>query len=243
MALIGYARVSSEDQSLEVQIKQLTDAGCELVFAEKKSGTGTLERAELARCLQYVRNGDVLMVTRIDRMARSMRDFFKTLGDLSDREVAFRCLLQPEIDTTTTNGRLITGILAAIAEFETAVRAERQREGIEAAKAKGVYKTRKGDHPAGRMAHASRLLRKGATYRQTTEATGIPGPTLRRRFPGYNVKAPYRNGRSARENRVMPGMEALVPTHHTPTKAGGKKTTPENKPAKRGLFGLLPFGS
>jgi DNA invertase Pin-like site-specific DNA recombinase len=189
MPLIGYARVSSEDQSLDIQIKQLTDAGCVKVFSEKKSGTNLKDRSELAKCLQYVRDGDVLMVTRIDRMARSMADFFKTLAELKEKGTEFRCLLQPEIDTTTVNGRLVTGILAAIAEFETAVRKERQREGIDAARARGVYsKKTVGNgiaYSPQKMNAAGTMLKRGFSYAEVALKTGISDDTLRRRFPGF----------------------------------------------------------
>lgn len=183
--LVGYARVSSKDQDLTIQIEQLTKAGCTKVFSEKKSGANLKDRGELVKCLHYVREGDVLMVTRIDRMARSMTDFFKSLEGLKEKGVEFKCLLQPEIDTTTTNGRLVTGILMAIAEFETAVRKERQREGIDKAMDNGVYKRKVGRHKPQMLAYASRLLRRGITYTEAARLSRVPASTLRDRFPEY----------------------------------------------------------
>lgn len=140
--LVGYARVSSTGQDLQVQFDQLTQAGCETVFAEKRSGTTTDSRTELAEALRFVRSGDTLVVTRLDRLARSVIDLHQIVAGLNTKGVGFRCLQQGGVDTTSTTGRLTLAILAAVAEFETDLRKERQREGIEKAKAKGVYKGR-----------------------------------------------------------------------------------------------------
>lgn len=137
--LVGYARVSTLDQSLEVQIAALTAAGCEKVFAEKVSGT-TANRPELKACLEFVREGDVLLVTRLDRFARSSADLHNMVRALDAKGVGFRCVEQGGIDTTSIHGKLMLAVLGGVAEFETALRAERQREGIEAAKAKGRYR-------------------------------------------------------------------------------------------------------
>lgn len=141
--LVGYARVSSVGQSLEVQLAALEDAGCEKVFAEKRSGTTTAGRSELANALSFVREGDTLVVTRLDRLARSAGDLHNLVKQLADKGVAFRCLQQSSLDTTSSTGKLLLGVLASIAEFEADIRRERQREGIERAKAAGVYKGRK----------------------------------------------------------------------------------------------------
>lgn len=137
--LVGYARVSTADQSLDIQVEALRAAGCEKVFQEKVSGT-TADRPQLQAVLQFVRESDVLLVTRLDRFARSAKDLHNMLADLIGKGVGFRCVEQAGIDTTTSMGRLVLGILGSVAEFETALRAERQREGIEAAKARGAYK-------------------------------------------------------------------------------------------------------
>jgi len=141
--LVGYARVSSVGQSLDVQLAALNDAGCEKVFAEKQSGTGTDKREGLREALEFVREGDTLIVTRLDRLARSAGDLHTIVSQLSRKGVSFRCLQQSGVDTSTSTGKLLLGMLAAIAEFETDIRKERQREGIERAKAAGVYKGRK----------------------------------------------------------------------------------------------------
>lgn len=140
--LVGYARVSSSGQSLEVQRDQLAGAGCEKVFAEKRSGTSTEGREALEDALEWVREGDMLVVTRLDRLARSGGDLYAIVDRLNRKGVGFRCLQQGAVDTSTSMGKLVLGILGAVAEFETDIRRERQRDGIDKAKAAGVYKGR-----------------------------------------------------------------------------------------------------
>ena len=142
MALVGYARVSSVGQSLDVQLDQLNAAGCEKVFAEKMSGTTTDGRDQLAEALDWVRDGDVLVVSRLDRLARSIVDLRRIIDRLSAKGVGFRCLQQGTLDTTRSDGRLLLNILASFAEFETDIRRERQADGIAKAKADGKYRGR-----------------------------------------------------------------------------------------------------
>ncbi len=142
MSIVGYARVSSSSQNLDLQLGQLGNAGCEKVFSEKVTGTSRNDRRALEECLEWLREGDTLVVTRLDRLARSGRDLHDILAQLSAKQVGFRCVQQGAVDTTTSMGKLILGILGAVAEFETDIRKERQREGIERAKAAGVYKGR-----------------------------------------------------------------------------------------------------
>lgn len=142
MATIGYARVSSIGQSLDVQQAALAEAGCDKIFAEKKSGRRASAREQLALAVDYARDGDTLIVTRLDRLARSVIDLHQIIASLTNKGVAFRVLQQSGIDTSTSSGKLLLTMLGAVAEFETDIRAERQRDGIEAAKAKGVYKGR-----------------------------------------------------------------------------------------------------
>ncbi|NVD44318.1 recombinase family protein [Qipengyuania atrilutea] len=158
MATIGYARVSTAGQSLDVQQDALREAGCERVFAEKKSGRRAADRTALADALEFVREGDTFLVTKLDRLARSVIDLHQIVDRLAAKGVGFRVLQQSGIDTTTSTGKLTLGILAAVAEFEADIRAERQRDGIEAAKAKGVYKGRK---PSVDQARIQKLLSEG----------------------------------------------------------------------------------
>ncbi len=142
MSLLGYARVSTTDQSLEIQIAQLTEAGAEKIFAEKTSGTSTEAREQLRAMETFAREGDILLVTRLDRLARSLTDLVNLLGRLVEKGVDLRCIQQGGLDTTSSEGRLMIHILGAFAEFETELRLERQREGIAKAKAEGRYKGR-----------------------------------------------------------------------------------------------------
>lgn len=136
MALVGYARVSSVGQSLDVQTSKLQQAGCDEIFNEKRSGVDR-ERPELTACLKYVRKGDILIITRIDRLARSAGHLHQIVDDLSARGVALKVLDQ-SIDTNDATGRAFLGMLGVFAEFETEIRKERQMDGISKAREQGV---------------------------------------------------------------------------------------------------------
>ena len=140
--LVGYARVSSTSQSLEIQQEALTTAGCEKIFAEKMSGRSTTNREQLAQALEFVRDGDSLLITRLDRLARSVGDLYAILDKLTAKGVHFRCLAQSGVDTDSSTGRLMLAILGAVSSFENDIRRERQMEGVIKAKARGVYKGR-----------------------------------------------------------------------------------------------------
>lgn len=142
MAIYGYARVSTTDQDLGLQHAALKAAGCEVVRAEKASGTKRDGRTELATMMDFLRSGDVLVVTRIDRLARSLRDLQNIVHELKAKGVTLKATEQP-IDTSTSAGKAFLDMLGVFAEFETNLRRERQLEGIAAAKAEGVYKGRK----------------------------------------------------------------------------------------------------
>lgn len=142
MAVVGYGRVSSAGQSLEVQLEQLRAVPCDEIFTEKRTGTSTDGREALQEMMRYVRKGDVLVVTRLDRLARSLTDLSKIIDELGAKGVGFRCLQQGGVDTTKPEGRLMLQLLGSFAEFETAIRKERQKEGIEKARAAGRYRGR-----------------------------------------------------------------------------------------------------
>ena len=141
--LVGYARVSSVGQSLEVQKEQLQAAGCEKLFEEKRSGRTAADRPQVQAALEFVREGDTLVVTRLDRFARSITDLRQMVDGLAAKCVGFRCLQQGALDTTRSDGKLLLNILGSFAEFEADIRRERQMEGIAKAKAAGVYRGRK----------------------------------------------------------------------------------------------------
>jgi DNA invertase Pin-like site-specific DNA recombinase len=134
MALVGYARVSSVGQSLEVQLDKLKR--CDKIYQEKKSGA-TGKRTQLEMCLEYVREGDTLVVTRLDRLARSTLHLCQIADELKRKSVNLQVLDQ-NIDTSDATGRLLFNMLGAIAQFETEIRAERQMDGIQKAKERGV---------------------------------------------------------------------------------------------------------
>ncbi|HEY9017214.1 recombinase family protein [Thiomicrospira sp.] len=136
MAIVGYARVSSVGQKLDVQLEKLKTYGCEKIFEEKVSGT-TANRVQLHRCLEYLREGDSLVITKLDRLARSTFHLTQISNLLEEKSVDF-VVLDQQIDTSTPTGKLLFNMLASIAEFETEIRKERQLEGIEKAKSKGV---------------------------------------------------------------------------------------------------------
>ena len=139
--IVGYARVSTSDQNLDVQLAELEAHGCERIFTDKATGTNTA-RAGLSEMLEFVREGDTVVVIRLDRFARSLSNLYAMLERMTLQGVDFHCLRQ-SIDTSTSTGKLTLAILGAVAEFENDLRRERQREGIARAKERGVYKGRK----------------------------------------------------------------------------------------------------
>lgn len=142
MSVYGYARVSTVEQDLEIQEEALRNAGCEIIRSEKVSASKRDGLKELATLMEFLRKGDTLIVTRVDRLARSIKDLQDIVHELRERGVALKATEQP-IDTSTAAGKAFLDMLGVFAEFETNLRRERQMEGIAKAKAKGVYKGRK----------------------------------------------------------------------------------------------------
>jgi DNA invertase Pin-like site-specific DNA recombinase len=140
--IYGYCRVSSSSQDLTIQEEALAAVGCEVIRSEKVSGTSIQGRDELNNLLEFLRKDDVLVVTRIDRLARSVADLQNIVVLLKGKGVALRATEQP-IDTSTAAGKAFLDMLSVFAEFETNLRKERQMEGIAKAKANGIYKGRK----------------------------------------------------------------------------------------------------
>jgi len=133
--LIGYARVSTEEQTLDLQVDALTEAGCSKIYTDKISGSRS-DRPELAKALDYVRAGDTLAVWRLDRLGRSVRHLIEVVNDFEERGIGFKSL-QETIDTTTSTGKLTFHVFAALAQFERDLIAERTRAGLEAARRRG----------------------------------------------------------------------------------------------------------
>jgi DNA invertase Pin-like site-specific DNA recombinase len=169
MARIGYARVSSVGQSLEVQLAKLVN--CDKIYREKRSGA-VGKRPQLDACLEYVREGDTLVVTRLDRLARSTLHLCQIAEELKRKQIHLQVIDQ-QIDTTGATGRLLFHMLGAIAQFETELRAERQMDGIQSAKARGV-----------RFGRHATLTEKQAAELQDQRRQGIPIRTL---MKGYRI--------------------------------------------------------
>ena len=142
MKRYGYARVSTNDQDCQLQIDALKRAGCDLVRSEKVSGTSRKGRTELETLIEFLREGDELVVTRIDRLARSVFDLQAIVHELNAKGASLICTEQ-NIETKTASGKCFLDMLSVFAEFETNLRRERQMEGIAKAKAAGVYSGRK----------------------------------------------------------------------------------------------------
>lgn len=169
MTVYGYARVSTTDQDLSIQLGALKAAGCETIRSEKKSGTTLQGRAELRNLLDFVRKGDVLVVTRVDRLARSVKDLQDIVHELRGKGVALKATEQP-INTSTPAGKCFLDMLSVFAEFETNLRRERQLEGIAKAKKAGVYKGRK---PSIDAAKVKALRAKGLGASAIAKELGI----------------------------------------------------------------------
>ena len=139
--LVGYARVSTDDQNLDLQKDALHKANCKRIFEEKRSG-GTIQREELNRALDILRPGDTLVVWRLDRLGRSLRHLIEIINALEEKGIGFKSLTE-NIDTTTSTGKLIFHIFGALSEFERNLIKERTRAGLDAARSRG----RKGGRP------------------------------------------------------------------------------------------------
>lgn len=170
MAILGYARVSTMDQNLTAQLDQLQAAGCDRVFKEKISGVKR-DRPELAALLDFIRQGDVVVVCKLDRIARSTSHLLEIVDMFNRKGVAFK-VLNINLDTTTATGKLMLTMLAAIGEFEREMMLERQREGIQVAKAEGRYKGRK---PTARekAGEVLRLLGEGVSKAEVARRLSI----------------------------------------------------------------------
>lgn len=166
----GYARVSTEEQSLDIQIEALTKAGCELIRGEKVSGTSRDGRKELETLMQFMRQGDTLVITRIDRLARSIGDLVDIVQELEDKGVALMATDQP-IDTSSAMGKMFLSMLGVFAQFETELRRERQTEGIIKAKKKGIYNGRPAKME--RIAEVFNLKHQGVSNTEIANRLGL----------------------------------------------------------------------
>ncbi len=176
--LIGYARTSTADQEagLDAQARELEASGADKVFSEQVSSIG--KRDALRQALDYLRDGDTLMVTKLDRLARSVRDLMEIIEEVKGKDASLR-ILALNLDTSTATGKLMLGVLGSVAEFEREIMLERQREGIAKAKAAGKYK---GRAPTARRkaAEVRAMLAEGKTEVQVAESVGISRSSVQR---------------------------------------------------------------
>jgi DNA invertase Pin-like site-specific DNA recombinase len=175
----GHARVSTDGQSIEAQVKQLTKAGCKKVFRETASGAKTY-RAQLRRATEALEGGDVLMVTRLDRLARSTRDLLNTLAAITDRRAGFRSLADTWADTTTPHGRLMLTVLGGLAEFERELIRARTAEGRARAKANGKSLGRPFKLTDHQRREARKRIEAGDTVREIARSFNVSPATISR---------------------------------------------------------------
>ena len=168
--LVGYARVSSTGQSLDIQQEALSNIGCEKIFSEKMSGRSTKDRDQLAEALDFVREGDTLAITRLCRLARSVGDLHQIIEKLTSKGVGFKCINQSGVDTDTSTGRLMMSVIGAVAEFENDIRRERVMEGVRKAQAEGKYRGRK---PTVDTTQVKELRQQGLGASQIAKTMGI----------------------------------------------------------------------
>lgn len=178
-AKIGYARTSTSDQNLDAQIVALKAAGCGMIRTEQKSGTTLDGRSELKTILEFIHPGEILVVTRIDRLARSLTDLQTIVTALKDKGAHLAATEQP-VDTSTATGKAFFDMLGVFAEFETNLRRERQAEGIIAAKLRGVYRGRRAKI---NMEEIQMKLDEGTSPTNIARAMGISRGTV------YKAKA------------------------------------------------------
>jgi DNA invertase Pin-like site-specific DNA recombinase len=172
--LVGYARVSTQDQTLALQKDALERAGCERVFTDTLSGA-TPERPGLTEALEYARSGDILVVWKLDRLGRSLRHLIETVTELHNRGVGFKSLTE-QIDTTTSGGKLIFHVFGALAEFQRDLIRERTQAGLAAARARG----RQGGRPrSSAVADAKQVAMAQSLYNDKTHSIGEICKTLR----------------------------------------------------------------
>ena len=178
---IGYARVSTRDQNLDLQTAALRRVDCDRIFEETMSGAKR-ERPELARVLDHVRAGDTLVVWKLDRLGRSVKDLVELVGELEKRGVHFQSVTD-NIDTSTPAGRFFFHVMASLAQMERELLVERTRAGLDAAKAQGRVGGRKRAMTESKLKSARKLLAAGAAPRDVAVDLGVSLPTLYRWIP------------------------------------------------------------
>ena len=179
--LIGYARVSTQDQSLELQRQALTKAGCQKIFEDHTSGI-QLERAGLAKLREILREGDVLVVWKLDRLGRSVKQLVDLTAELHQQGIEFKSLTD-SIDTSTPLGRFFFHVMASLAEMERELIVERTRAGLEVARQLGRRGGRKPKMTSSKIESAKKLLTSGVPYKDVASNLGVSIPRLYRWLP------------------------------------------------------------
>jgi DNA invertase Pin-like site-specific DNA recombinase len=179
--LIGYARVSTQEQNLDLQIEALKSAGCEKIFEDKMSGTRA-DRPGLGRALEMLREGDTLVIWKLDRLGRTVMGLVSLVSDLNTRGVQFRSITDC-IDTSTTAGRFFFNIMASLAQMEKELTVERTRAGLAVAKQQGRTGGRKRLMTDSKITAAKQLLASGAAPTDVARDLGVSVPTLNRWVP------------------------------------------------------------
>jgi DNA invertase Pin-like site-specific DNA recombinase len=175
----GYARVSTDDQNADMQMKALGRAGCKKVFKDEGLSGATTKRPALQRCLKALKDGDTLIVWKLDRLARSLRDLITLIEDFNSRGINFRSLTE-DISTTTPGGKLVFHIFAALAEFERGLIIERTRAGMKAARARGVRPGPKPKLTRQQIEHARKLIAEGERRSDVADLFKVGRVTLYR---------------------------------------------------------------
>lgn len=197
--LVGYARVSTQDQNPALQLDALRAAGCERIFTEKASGAQR-DRPQLAAALSYVRQGDSLVVWKLDRLARSLPQLIETVAKIEADGIGFRSLTEA-IDTTTAGGKLIFHIFGALAEFERSVIRERTHAGLKAARERGRIGGRPAALAASDLAAAKAMLGDpNITVDEVAKRLGVSPATLYRHLPGGRSGIDRSGGNGAQED-------------------------------------------
>jgi len=180
--LIGYARVSTDEQKLDLQLEALQQAGCSRVFSDQISGAAS-DRPGLADALSHVRDGDTLVVWKLDRLGRTVKGLVEFIGELQKRNVQFRSLTD-SIDTSTPSGRFFFHVMAALSEMERDLIRERTRAGLAVARARGRTGGRRRKMTDSKVVSAKRLLQAGTAPKEVAANLGVSVPTLYRWLPG-----------------------------------------------------------
>ncbi|KIE42205.1 recombinase family protein [Geobacter anodireducens] len=182
--LIGYARVSTQDQNLDLQRSALEQAGCERIYEDQVSGSRS-ERPGLKAMLDFIREGDTLVVWKLDRLGRSVKGLVDLVGEFSTKGINFKSLTD-SIDTTTPAGRFFFHIMASLSQMERELTVERTRAGLIAARQQGRVGGRKRKMTDSKLESAKKLLANGVPPREVAENLGISIPTLYRWLPASN---------------------------------------------------------